>query len=73
MTVRDIVTEWLAANGYDGLVSGDTECGCKLNDLVPCDSPFDTCEPAYRGPDPTGEAEWLMYRSKEAAAAAKTP
>ena len=35
-TVRDIVTEWLRTNGYDGLVEKDGECGCRLEDLFPC-------------------------------------
>jgi hypothetical protein len=33
-SVRDIVREYLVANGYDGL-AGD-ECGCDLDDLMTC-------------------------------------
>ena len=34
MNVEQIVTEWLVANGYDGLVG--EECGCFVGDLMPC-------------------------------------
>ena len=32
--VREILTEWLTGNGYDGLTCD--ACGCGLNDLCPC-------------------------------------
>lgn len=35
-TVREIVTETLTADGFDGLWDGD-ECGCFIHDLFPCD------------------------------------
>jgi hypothetical protein len=47
-TVKDIVIEYLKANGYDGLCSSD--CGCKIDDLIPCSgygSP-DMCEPGVK-------------------------
>ena len=34
-TVREIVREYLVANGYDGLCND--ECGCDLDDFMPCD------------------------------------
>jgi len=49
MTVKEIVAEWLKANGYGGLCNTDIDCGCELADLMPCDSEgCDLCEPAYR-------------------------
>ena len=36
MKVIDIVREWLAEEGYTGLCNPDAECGCTLNDFVPC-------------------------------------
>ena len=71
MTVTDILTEWLKANGYDGLVADDAECGCELKDLAPCSGPWDTCRPGYRGPDPENEGGWAMYPTKQAAEEAK--
>lgn len=48
MNVKQILSEWLTAHGYDGL-AGD-ECGCRIDDLVPCDgNPLD-CTPAYACP-----------------------
>ena len=71
MEVKDIVGEWLKANGYDGLVSDDRECGCVLADLAPCSGMGEHCEAAYKGP---GNEEWpdfVMYASKDARDAAK--
>ncbi len=46
MEIRKIVEQWLRANNYDGL-AGD-ECGCKVDDLMPCDIPnMFTCVPGY--------------------------
>jgi len=51
-TVRDIVTAYLVANGYDGLLEPYGECGCVLDDLMTCvgwrDHDETECEPAYR-------------------------
>jgi len=46
MTIRDIVKDWLISHGYDGLC--DFECGCGVDDLMPCDEPSLSCVPAYR-------------------------
>ena len=49
--VRIIVSEWLVANGYDGLVNVDGECGCPVGDLMPCENSIaglGDCEPAYQ-------------------------
>ena len=37
-TVREIVKTWLEQHGYDGLVSQDWGCGCRLESLMPCNS-----------------------------------
>lgn len=69
MTVRDILEQWLKANGYDGLVADGGECGCELGDLAPCSEYFGNCLAAYRGPsDPNAihPSDWAMYSSKEA-------
>jgi len=44
MTVTEIVWDYLKSHGYDGLC-GD-ECGCGLDDLMPCDRHTD-CVPGY--------------------------
>lgn len=47
-TVRDIVIDYLKENGYDGLYNPDVECGCFINDLVPCCERFDECMPGMK-------------------------
>jgi len=60
--VRSVLTAWLAARGYDGLVCTEGDpCGCDLADLVPCDGPCDNCRPGYKGPDPDGDCHFLIY------------
>lgn len=54
MTVKNIIVDWLRANGYDGLCDPPNECGCKLDDLIPCASPCDTCMAGYLAPSPEG-------------------
>lgn len=46
MNLLEITKEWLQANGYDGLYSDD--CGCALEDLMPCDNPSLICTAGYR-------------------------
>lgn len=46
LDVRRIVRLYLVRMGADGLYSERGECGCPVTDLMPCDSPCDTCEPA---------------------------
>jgi hypothetical protein len=45
MTVKEILIEWLKTRGYDGLCYDD--CGCGLNDFMPCQSSCELCKPAY--------------------------
>lgn len=50
MTVKEILKEWLKANGYDGLAytDGHEPCGCGLDDLVPCGDVLMDCEAGHR-------------------------
>ena len=36
--VIDITASYLKEHDYDGLVNGELECGCGLDDLAPCES-----------------------------------
>ena len=70
-TVREIISEYLAANGYDGLVNPG-ECACPIDDLFPCMESWHECRPGYKGPCTCGEGcDFDLYTSKEAAAAAE--
>ncbi len=64
MRVIQIVKSHLVANGFDGLVEADSECGCLIEDLAPCCGDFGQCDPGYRGADVSGEGDWAIYRSK---------
>jgi hypothetical protein len=48
-TVKQILTQYLKANGYDGLcnVDGWDSCGCTLADYAPCGSLSLMCRAAY--------------------------
>jgi hypothetical protein len=49
-SIADIVTEYLKANGYDGLYSEAGECCCSLGDeLFPC-ALVQNCTAGYRVP-----------------------
>lgn len=47
-TVIEITREYLKANGYDGLVRSDYECGCNIEDLMPCGECEGGCEAGYQ-------------------------
>jgi hypothetical protein len=44
-TVEEIVRDYLKRNKYDGLCN--TNCGCGIDDLMPCESYSGSCIPAY--------------------------
>ena len=46
MNVKNIVIDWLKTHDYDGLFS-DGDCGCEIDDLMPCDDCVD-CMPGYK-------------------------
>lgn len=48
MNVKEIVAEYLKANGYDALCAvGVVCCGCNIDDFMPCGEPSERCEPGY--------------------------
>lgn len=67
--VREIVTAWLKTNGYDGLCNVDFECGCRIEDLMPCDEPdpVNCVAACLQTPPPEGCDYWLCAgKPKEA-------
>ena len=57
MNIREIVAEWLKANGYDGLAGGN-DCGCDLDDLMPCNEIWEDCVAGHKVPcDCEGDCE----------------
>lgn len=49
-TIKSIVSEYLKANKYDGLVNTEIPCGCLLDDLMPCGLEWSCqhCEAGHR-------------------------
>lgn len=51
MTAKEIVTQYLKANGYDGLVNFMGECSCVNGDIMPCDLDcIASCSAGYKVP-----------------------
>ena len=59
VTVIEVVKAHLITNGFGGLVSSDSVCGCEIGDLFPCagDSDSRQCEPGYK--HVASQREWL--------------
>jgi hypothetical protein len=68
VTIKEIVTEYLKANGFDGLCNIEVECGCLLKEdggLMLCDDPSaEHCEPGYKCHHPDHPAEWAICTEK---------
>ena len=63
-TIKEIVKEYLEKNGYDGLYN-DCDCGCVVDDLMPCGEPGFFCEPGYFGPCMCGDNHnFHIYKDK---------
>ena len=58
--IHRIVREYLKANGFDGLMEEDGECGCDLAGLMPCDETPTKCRAGYKIPCPEDcqEHDW---------------
>lgn len=55
MTINEILKEWLQDHEYNGLCFPDFECGCGIDDLMPCGEPNPRCEPGHFVDSPTEE------------------
>jgi len=47
MNCKEIIKEYLVQNGFDGL-HNEAECGCELDDLIPCHENCSQCQPGYK-------------------------
>ena len=57
MNVKDIIIEWLKDHDFDGLCLPDEECGCCIDDLIPCVSYPYFCEPGKKRMKDDGDWE----------------
>ena len=65
MIVKEIIKKYLEENGYDGLCNMFMECGCYLDDLIPCSEiDADECEAGHKVKDESGEYDWVIYPGK---------
>ena len=63
MNIISICESWLKDNGYDGLCNPGMECGCRIGDLMPCESPdIRECVAAHKELQKDGD--WLMFPGK---------
>ena len=67
MRVIEIVKAHLVENGFGGLVADGAECGCEIDDLVPCGCDCGQCYPGYKHADPRPDnpGGWAIWRQKE--------
>ena len=47
-TCIEIVRSYLKRYGYSGLYNPQANCGCEIDDLVPCGENFESCIPGYK-------------------------
>lgn len=67
MRVIEIVKAHLVENGFGGLVADGAECGCEIDDLVPCGHDCSQCEPGYKHADPRPDnaGGFAIWKQKE--------
>ena len=62
--VRGIMKHFLIRNKFEGLYHAG-ECGCELDDLMPCGEDPSHCEPGYKIECPNGCGEHNFHIALE--------
>ena len=66
LKVGEIILKYLEDNGYDGLYCSYIPCGCKKEDLAPCEGPITNCQAGYLMKCDCGEeCPWHIGPTKE--------
>lgn len=66
MKLREILKEYLEKNEYEGLVNIDLDCGCTIEDFMPCDAPYINCEAGYKKSSTENkEFDWIIVPGKK--------
>ena len=61
MELKEIVKDWLKQKGFDGLCEYDCECGCEIDDLMPCDQPGPRCLAGFKkDADPASGYDFMI-------------
>jgi hypothetical protein len=60
-TVCHILKDYLLTHNYNALVNTLVECGCSIDDLMPCSDCPAHCEPGHSAPDPDDPDETLFF------------
>lgn len=47
MDCKEIITEYLKQNGFDGLYHSDSDCACRIDDLFTCGCCIGECRAGY--------------------------
>jgi len=64
MNIKEMLTEALKANDFDGLCHPDMECGCTIDDLFPCGNPdWEECIGGFKYLQDDGD--WIIGSKKE--------
>ena len=64
MNVKEIIKAWLKEHKYEGLFNSDIECGCKLDDFMPCGEMSHDCETGYIQPGSHDGFDFMVRADK---------
>ena len=66
MTVREILIDYLKRSNCAGLANPDIECGCGIDNLMPCDccGDPDECQNAVKGKNEDGDDIYIVKTIK---------
>ena len=59
MNAKDIIIDWLKEHDFDGLCLPENDCGCCVDDLIPCASDPTFCQPGKKRIKDDGD--WEIY------------
>ena len=62
MKIKEILIDWLKSHCYEGLCNQEIDCGCGLDDFMPCDEVDKECEPAMKKIAKEDDDEYGNYK-----------
>ena len=64
LAAREIIAQYLRANGYDGIGRDEDDCACLVDDLGWCGGILPECYAGYRVPCETCEQDFRIVATK---------